>query len=181
VGRGCRQRQNKKRHLGSDAGTPIDVLSITVIGVGRMGKGPETDLCDTYLDRIQKLPRKWAVKNIEIDDRKAPRDTTRKAWDMQQLQPYFETGGTAIALDERGKTLNSAVFSKHLETLEREAAPVSFIIGGPDGLHPNLQQKADLTLCLGAMTWPHKLVRALILEQIYRAGTILSGHPYHRE
>ena len=85
-------------------------------------------------------------------------------------------------LDERGESLGSADFADQIRKWRDGGVPAAvFIIGGPDGLAQSLRDKAKLKLAFGAATWPHQMVRIMLLEQIYRAVTILSGHPYHRE
>jgi 23S rRNA (pseudouridine1915-N3)-methyltransferase len=87
-----------------------------------------------------------------------------------------------IALDERGTSLTSVQLAKKIETWRDEGfADMAFLIGGADGHDPSIRDKADLILNLGTLTWPHMLVRVLIAEQLWRAHSILSGHPYHRE
>ena len=86
-----------------------------------------------------------------------------------------------VILDERGENLSSGSFAGHLRTWRAADRPAAvFIIGGADGLAPGLRDKPALAIAFGAVTWPHQLVRVMLLEQIYRAVTILSGHPYHR-
>jgi 23S rRNA (pseudouridine1915-N3)-methyltransferase len=86
-----------------------------------------------------------------------------------------------VILDERGSTMNSAAFAGRLQDWRgAERAALAFIIGGADGLAPSLRDKADLALAFGPLTWPHQLARIMLLEQLYRAVTILGGHPYHR-
>jgi 23S rRNA (pseudouridine1915-N3)-methyltransferase len=86
-----------------------------------------------------------------------------------------------VILDERGENVSSAVFAGHLQAWRAEDRPaVVFIIGGADGLAPALRDKASLAVAFGAATWPHQFVRIMVLEQLYRAVTILTGHPYHR-
>jgi 23S rRNA (pseudouridine1915-N3)-methyltransferase len=86
-----------------------------------------------------------------------------------------------IALDERGKNLDSETFAGHLGRWRDDGAgDAVFVIGGADGLSPELRRKVQLAVAFGAATWPHQMVRVLLLEQLYRAATILSGHPYHR-
>jgi 23S rRNA (pseudouridine1915-N3)-methyltransferase len=97
------------------------------------------------------------------------------------LEKALPAGSALILLDERGKTIGSEDFAKLLETLKDNGRrDLMVAIGGADGLDPDLHQKADYVINLGRMTWPHQLVRILIAEQLYRAVTILSGHPYHR-
>jgi 23S rRNA (pseudouridine1915-N3)-methyltransferase len=86
-----------------------------------------------------------------------------------------------VALDERGDNLDSAAFARHLgRWRDAQVGQTIFTIGGADGLSPDLRRKAKLSIAFGAATWPHQMVRVMLLEQIYRAATILAGHPYHR-
>ena len=86
-----------------------------------------------------------------------------------------------MALDERGRSLSSAAFADYLGRRRDEGvADLAFVIGGADGLAERVRSRADLVLSLGAPTWPHLLVRGLLAEQLYRAQSILAGHPYHR-
>ena len=86
-----------------------------------------------------------------------------------------------LILDERGESLDSATLASRLGRWRDDGRPAAvFIIGGDDGLAPSLRDKASVRLAFGAATWPHQLVRVMLLEQIYRAVSILSGHPYHR-
>lgn len=86
-----------------------------------------------------------------------------------------------VALDERGDSIDSVAFARHLGRWRDElVANTIFVIGGADGLSPDLRRKAKLRIAFGAATWPHQMVRVMLLEQIYRAATILAGHPYHR-
>jgi 23S rRNA (pseudouridine1915-N3)-methyltransferase len=87
----------------------------------------------------------------------------------------------AVALDERGDNIDSATFARHLgRWRDDQVGNTIFIIGGADGLSPELRRMAQLRLAFGSATWPHQMVRVLLFEQIYRAATILAGHPYHR-
>jgi 23S rRNA (pseudouridine1915-N3)-methyltransferase len=86
-----------------------------------------------------------------------------------------------VALDERGENLDSVAFSRHLGRWRHEGiGNTIFAIGGADGLSPDLRRKAKLRMAFGSATWPHQMVRIMLLEQLYRAATILAGHPYHR-
>ena len=97
------------------------------------------------------------------------------------LANIIPKGAATVLLDPRGEALDSNAFAKRLRGWNDGGRDVAFVIGGPDGLAPTLSDKADLHLAFGALTWPHQLVRIMLLEQIYRAITILSGHPYHRD
>ena len=85
-----------------------------------------------------------------------------------------------VILDERGENVTSASFAGHLQGWRTQGRPAAvFVIGGADGLAPSLRERADLAIAFGTATWPHQLVRIMLLEQLYRAVTMLSGHPYH--
>ena len=148
---------------------------ILIIAVGRMGRGPEADLLGSYLKRLP-----WPVSLEEIDDRKAPGQGHQKAWEAERILEKLPAGGIVYALDERGKNLSSQELVDALGQARDLDTPISFIIGGADGLDPKVRQAATHLLAFGKATWPHKLVRAMMVEQIYRAVTILTGHPYHR-
>lgn len=90
-------------------------------------------------------------------------------------------GARLVALDERGRDLTSAQFAAQLRTWADERAPTAFVIGGPDGLEARLKEEATLQLRLSAFTLPHALAQVLLCEQLYRAASLLAGHPYHRE
>jgi 23S rRNA (pseudouridine1915-N3)-methyltransferase len=96
------------------------------------------------------------------------------------IAAHFPEKYGLIALDERGKSIDSAAFAAQLGRLRDAATDIIFVIGGADGLSPELRGKAGLVIAFGAATWPHQMVRVMLLEQIYRAATILAGHPYHR-
>jgi 23S rRNA (pseudouridine1915-N3)-methyltransferase len=86
-----------------------------------------------------------------------------------------------VALDERGDNIDSAAFAGNLgRWRDDQVANTIFLIGGADGLSPELRRKAKLSIAFGSATWPHQMVRVMLLEQVYRAATILAGHPYHR-
>lgn len=149
--------------------------SYTLIAVGRIGSGPEAQLCDAYAKRLRS-----SCTIIEIDDRKAPAHG-RKAWEAERIWAACPKDGVLIALDEHGRHFSSREFASWLGERSDNGETLTFIIGGPDGLDDSILEKARLKLAFGAMTWPHKLVRTMVLEQLYRAGTILTGHPYHRD
>ena len=97
------------------------------------------------------------------------------------LANVFPQDAAVVVLDARGDNLDSATLAARLADWRGNGKPAAvFVIGGPDGLSPSLTEKADLKLAFGAATWPHQMVRVMLLEQLYRATTILGGHPYHR-
>ena len=159
-------------------------MRLMVIAVGRLKDGPERDLAERYAKRFDDLGRRIGLRGPEIHEipeskaRAAPSRISAEATAIAALIP---DKATVVALDEHGKVLDSAAFSGELQRRRDAAVPaLAFLIGGADGLSPDLRHRAALTLAFGAATWPHQLVRVMLLEQLYRAATILSGHPYHR-
>lgn len=151
-------------------------MRLTVAAVGRSKPGPLRDLYDEYVGRLT-----WplTLKEVELKKRLSPAETTKAEGEM--LLAAAPPGATAVALDERGKALDSAAFAAKLGGWrDGGVADVVFLIGGADGHAPAVRDRADLLLSFGAMTWPHMLARAMLAEQIYRAQQILAGHPYHR-
>jgi 23S rRNA (pseudouridine1915-N3)-methyltransferase len=158
-------------------------VRLIVAAVGRL-KGPESELCERYRKRAAQAGRAlgWRdVEIVEIKESRADDANKRKIEESIALANLIPSDSAAVLLDARGENLDSAGLATCL-TKWRQAnrAAAVFMIGGPDGLAPTLSDKADVRLAFGAATWPHQLVRAMLLEQLYRAATILSGHPYHR-
>jgi len=159
-------------------------MRIGIFAVGRLKAGPEKDLAARYLDRFAKAGPAIGLeflRVVEIAESRAGNAATRKREEAAMLEKSFPDGAMVIALDERGKALDSQEFADFLGDLrDRGQRDIAIVIGGADGFDPDLRQRAQATLNLGRLTWPHQLVRILIAEQLYRSVTILSGHPYHR-
>jgi 23S rRNA (pseudouridine1915-N3)-methyltransferase len=151
-------------------------VNIVVAAVGRAKPGPERDLFDAY---VKRLP--WRVDLKEIEIKKEMAVDVRRIREGEALLAAVPDGARIVALDERGKSEGSEVFAKRLGRWRDDGArTVAFLIGGADGLDDALRKRVDVILSFGALTWPHMLVRALLAEQLYRAHSILTGHPYHR-
>ncbi|MEM7570606.1 MAG: 23S rRNA (pseudouridine(1915)-N(3))-methyltransferase RlmH [Pseudomonadota bacterium] len=157
------------------------MLKISVIAIGRMGRGPEAELAQHYANQFSSLHNRWRLTMVEIDDRKAPSDNSRKRWDADQIFSKCGDDAALISLDERGKAMSSLGFAQTLARFEDQARPVCFAIGGPDGLDDSVRKRSDHCFSFGTLTWPHRLVRVMLAEQLYRAAAIDAGHPYHRE
>ncbi|GAA0610275.1 23S rRNA (pseudouridine(1915)-N(3))-methyltransferase RlmH [Paenochrobactrum glaciei] len=159
-------------------------MRITVFAVGRMKAGPERELADRYFDRFSKAgnPLGFDFQGVsEITESRAQTVDLRKTEEAARLFEALDAGAGLILLDERGKALSSEDFAGQMGRLRDEGKRQLIVaIGGPDGHDPRLRQRADLVLALGSLTWPHQIARILVAEQLYRAATILSGHPYHR-
>ena len=152
-------------------------MRITLVAVGRARRGPVDELCREYAGRLP-----WAVEIQEVEPKKRLGGDTLKAHEAELLLARVPDGAVLVALDERGKALASAAFAETFRRWRDDGRDqVCFLIGGADGLSPALRERADLILAFWPQTWPHLLVRVLLLEQVYRAERILAGHPYHRE
>jgi 23S rRNA (pseudouridine1915-N3)-methyltransferase len=153
-------------------------VQVSIIAVGKMQRGPEHDLVTEYLKR---LPWKTQVAEVEVK-KNAATSAERKAREAEKLLAAIPDGSAIITLDENGKALKSRQFAAKIDDWQMAGySSLAFIIGGADGLDASLLAKADLKLAFGTLTWPHMMVRVMLAEQIYRAWSINTGHPYHRD
>ncbi|MDX2028797.1 MAG: 23S rRNA (pseudouridine(1915)-N(3))-methyltransferase RlmH [Alphaproteobacteria bacterium] len=150
-------------------------MKIAVLAIGKMGAA-ETTLCDEYLKRMK---GKISVKEV-ASPKNLPPAQTQKA-EAEKILASLPAKAYAILLDERGKDLTSREFASKLDRWKEQNADLVFIIGGADGVTEDVRKRANFTLGFGKLTWPHRLVRVMLLEQIYRAAQISAGHPYHRD
>ncbi len=159
-------------------------MRLIVAAVGRLKAGPERELAERYRERTSKLTRSLGLHPldlIEIDESRARRPEDRVAQEAGALAGLMSGDYVRIALDARGQPLTSEALAERLARWRDNGRGAAyFLIGGADGLAAEIRQGAELVLAFGAATWPHQLVRIMLLEQLYRAVTILSGHPYHR-
>jgi len=159
-------------------------MRILVIAVGRLKQGPERELAETYRKRAEGLGRSLGLRDIEIveiRESRAQDAERRRVEESIAIANVIPERATVVMLDERGNNLDSAALAALLREWRAEDRPaVCFVIGAADGLADSLRQRANLKLAFGTATWPHQLVRIMLLEQLYRAATILAGHPYHR-
>ncbi len=156
-------------------------MRLHICAIGRIRTGPERELLDDYIARFDRTGRALALGPInehEIDERKA----TGMAEQGRLIAQRLPLDAPIVMLDERGKTISSRDFSRSLQELRDRGTPdLAFVIGGADGICADLRARADMLLSLGPMVWPHRLVRVMLCEQLYRAATILAGGPYHRD
>jgi 23S rRNA (pseudouridine1915-N3)-methyltransferase len=159
-------------------------MRVVVIAIGRLKQGPERELCDRYRERFEDAGRKLGFRGLdihEIPESRARDAASRIAEEAGAIAAAIGEKSVLVALDERGENIDSTVFSRHLGSWRDQGIGSSiFMIGGADGLSPELRRKAKLRIAFGSATWPHQMVRIMLLEQLYRAATILAGHPYHR-
>lgn len=159
-------------------------MRLRIAAVGRLKAGPERELAERYMDRAAKAGRAVGITRfdvVEYPEGRQARPEDRRAEEAVLVLADIDPAATLVLLDETGRAMTSEALAAFVgKTRDSGAAEIVLAIGGADGHGPALRQRADLTLALGAMTWPHQLVRLLVAEQIYRCVTILSGHPYHR-
>lgn len=159
-------------------------MKVAVGVVGRMKSGPEKLLIDRYVKRIEGLSRSVGVTGFnicEINESRASSAQTRKTEEARELTTKLGIS-TIIVFDECGKAVNSRQFADTFAQIRDQGTnAISFLIGGADGIAPHLRDQSNHCYSFGAMTLPHQLVRVLVIEQLYRCMTLLTGHPYHRD
>ena len=159
-------------------------MRVVVIAIGRLKQGPERELAERYRERFDDIGRKLGFRGLvihELPESRAGDAARRIAEEAAAISAAIPEKSVLVALDERGDNIGSPAFARHLgRWRDQSVANTIFLIGGADGLLPDLRRKAKLSIAFGFATWPHQLVRIMLLEQIYRAATILAGHPYHR-
>ena len=159
-------------------------MRLWILAIGHARGTSEGALCDQFQDRATKLGRSMGFAAVTVEELSAgkARDAkTRLSDEATRLAAKLPDGAHIILLDARGKGMISEDFAEMLGSLRDVGTrDLAFVIGGPDGLAPLPGKKAGRSLAFGPQTWPHLLARALLLEQVYRAMTILKGHPYHR-
>jgi 23S rRNA (pseudouridine1915-N3)-methyltransferase len=162
----------------------VAFMRVVVAAVGRLKQGPERELAASYRKRAEATGRALGFRDIEVVEIRESRaqDTERRRVEEAiAIASIIPEGAIVVCLDERGENLDSASLAGLLrEWRTEDRAAVCFIVGGADGLAPSLLERTKLRVAFGKATWPHQLVRIMLLEQIYRAATILTGHPYHR-
>ena len=159
-------------------------MRLQVLAIGRLKAGPEKTLADDYQTRLEGLGRKTGISKLTVTDFAESQSQTagqRQEEEAKLLANALAPKAFTLVLDERGKSMTSAAFSQLVQRhLDQGTQDLAFLIGGPDGHSAETRKDAGQLLSLGEMTWPHRLVRVLLFEQIYRAVTIMVKHPYHR-
>jgi len=159
-------------------------MRLLIAAVGKLKQGPERELCVHYIARAEALGRSLGLSplsTVELSEAKDADAKARRAAEADALLAKVPPHHTLICLDPAGKALSSEGLAGFLgQARDGGAAGLAFLVGGPDGLGAAALERADLSLSLGAMTLPHGLARIVLAEQLYRAMTILAGHPYHR-
>ena len=159
-------------------------MKLTLAAVGKIKRGPETELVERYWKRTEQAGRALGFSSfsvIELSESRASSTEQRRAEESEDLSSRCPATSALLVFDEHGKMLSSRDFATLLANLRDEARDVVLAIGGADGHGDLVRQNAYKVISLGRITLPHQLARILVAEQCYRAMTILSGHPYHRD
>ena len=145
-------------------------MKIQILAIGKCKKGsPEALLIKEYQKRLS-----WDLSVTE-------KENDSKEKESEFLLSHIQNNAKVVVLDERGENMSSIDFAQKIENWRLNGtSEICFLIGGADGHTDSVRRRADLILSFGKLTLPHMLIRAVLVEQIYRAQTILSGHPYHR-
>lgn len=159
-------------------------MRLAIVAVGRLKDGPERALYLTYAKRLDEAGRALALGPLaltELAEGRAQTVAQRREDEARRLLERAHDASVTVALDGGGKSLASEAFARWLaEQRDGGARSAAFLIGGPDGHGAEVLKAAQFKLSLGPMTLPHGLARVVLAEQLYRAATILAGHPYHR-
>lgn len=152
-------------------------MRFLLVAIGRDRRGPTADLAEIYQKRCP-----WRIELIDIPPRTQGDTAKRVSEEALRIRQALPDGAALAVLDEGGDNLSSQELARNIQHFQNDGRnALAFVIGGADGLDRSLIEAADLRIAFGRATWPHRMVRAMLLEQLYRASTILSGHPYHRE
>lgn len=150
-------------------------MEIIISAIGKLKSSPEYELFTRYIKQSG-----WKTTIKEFEEKRSLSVAERRKTEEEFLFSTVPDGAVKVLLDERGKILSSVEFAENFKKWQENHGKIVFLIGGADGFSQEARLKADFILSLGLMTWPHFLARVMLAEQIYRAKTIISGHPYHR-
>jgi 23S rRNA (pseudouridine1915-N3)-methyltransferase len=160
-------------------------MRMVVAAVGRLKPGADRELAERYRDRAMKAGRALGLRGpdiVEVKESRAREAERRMIEETIALTATLPDGAVKVALDSRGQNASSDAFAQRIRAWrDGGGQAVGFMIGGADGLAAGVLDDADMVIAFGSATWPHQLVRIMLMEQIYRMTTILSGHPYHRD
>ena len=159
-------------------------MRLLILAVGQSRGTPEGALTEDYAGRSRNFGKRYGITSVAVEEiavSKLREARARMESEGDKLAERIPQGAHVILLDARGKGMTSDAFAEMLGAMrDAGARDLAFLIGGPDGLDPGPAVKAGRSLAFGTQTWPHLLVRVMLAEQVYRAVTILAGHPYHR-
>lgn len=154
-------------------------MKITIIAIGQKMPGWANEACENYLSRF---PSDWKVelKALKAEDRSAKPIAKVMQAEAEKIRSALPKDAILVIMDERGKALTSKELALQIHKWEERSRPLAFVIGGADGIDPQLKQEGDFMLRLSSLTLPHAMARVLLSEQLYRSWSLLNNHPYHR-
>ncbi len=159
-------------------------MRVFILAVGKLKSGPEHDLVERYLSRSRNGGRALGLCEFQVREiamARAASIAQRKRQEAGAIISALPDDCKLVALDETGKHLTSPQFARMIgQWCENAQRNLCFVIGGPDGLDPEIRSRADMVLSFSPLTWPHQMVRIMLAEQLYRTTTILAAHPYHK-
>ncbi|MCB6183882.1 23S rRNA (pseudouridine(1915)-N(3))-methyltransferase RlmH [Leeia sp. TBRC 13508] len=156
-------------------------MKLSLLAVGQKQPGW---MEEGYKEYAKRMPREWPLQLIELKPEKRVGGKTAEqvmAAEKVRILDALPKSARLVAMDERGARWTTMDLAKQMEAWQQDGRDVAFVIGGADGLDPEVKQRADQLLALSPMTLPHGLARVMLAEQLYRAVSILNNHPYHRE
>ena len=155
-------------------------MRVTIVAVGQRIPAWAQTAVDDYAKRF---PPDWKVevKTVKAEPRGSKTVATVYVAERQRIEAALPKGTRLVVMDERGKNLTTQALAQQLGQWQLDGGDVSLVIGGADGLDPELKAKAHASIRLSDLTLPHALARVLLVEAVYRAWSILANHPYHRE
>jgi 23S rRNA (pseudouridine1915-N3)-methyltransferase len=137
-----------------------------------------------FAEYTKRMPRESRIELVELKpEKRGGGKSTQQILDAERerIVSALPQGARFVVMDERGESWTTQRLAQAITGWQQQGGDVAFIIGGADGLHDDIKRRAEKMLALSAMTLPHGLARVLLSEQLYRAATIIQGHPYHRE
>lgn len=153
-------------------------MNIKIIAMGKVkNKSPEMEIMDEYLKRIKGC----SVKVMELEVKNFSNSEDKKQKEADLMQKHISSSDYIVCMDEHGENLTSVEFSNVIKKQQGQGGDIVFIIGGAFGIHKSLLDKSNKKIAFGKVTYPHKLLRAMLVEQVYRAFSIINNHPYHKE
>ena len=155
-------------------------MRLSIVAVGQKVPGWAQEAWDDYAKRFPP-ELKVELKAVKTEPRASKTRETLLAAERQRIEAAIARGTHVVALDERGTALTTKALADRLSAWQGEGQDVALVIGGPDGLDPEFRRLAHERIRLSDLTLPHAMVRVLLIEQLYRAWSIQTGHPYHRE
>ena len=158
-------------------------MKLKVISIGQLKNNPILEIQRDYESRILSLSKSVGIKNLEIKELPISKKSSIKERQKEEakiISQHIKQDNLNVFLDGKGENINSVDISQIISKSSFDGKDLVFFIGGPDGFDEKIIKVANKTVSFGRVTWPHKLIRIMLLEQLYRGITILNNHPYHR-